>query len=100
MDAASSSATACSSRSSKAGSASCTSPPGAWCRRLRSMGIRVVVADDSLLVREGVRALLGDHSDLSTIGLAADYDELLRLVAELAPDVVVTDICMPPGLLD
>ncbi|HST80852.1 MAG TPA: response regulator transcription factor [Kineosporiaceae bacterium] len=64
------------------------------------MEIRVVVADDSLLVREGVRALLDDHSDLSVIGLAADYDELLRVVNEMSPNVVVTDICMPPTLLD
>jgi DNA-binding NarL/FixJ family response regulator len=64
------------------------------------MEIRVVVADDSLLVREGVRALLDDHSDLSVVALASDYDELLRLVHEHTPDAVVTDICMPPTLLD
>jgi DNA-binding NarL/FixJ family response regulator len=64
------------------------------------MEIRVVVADDSLLVREGVRALLEDHSDLSVVALASDYDELLRLVQEHTPDAVVTDICMPPTLLD
>ena len=64
------------------------------------MKIRLVVADDSLLVREGVRALLDDHSDLSVVALAADYDELLRSVEEHDPDVVVTDICMPPTLLD
>ncbi len=64
------------------------------------MQIRVVVADDSLLVREGVRALLGDHSDLSVIALAGDLDELLQIVDEVSPDVVVTDICMPPTLLD
>ncbi|GAA4258701.1 response regulator transcription factor [Dactylosporangium darangshiense] len=64
------------------------------------MGIRVVVADDSLLVREGVRALLSDQPDLSVIGLAADHDELLSTVEQLAPDVVVTDICMPPTNTD
>ncbi|MEV8512737.1 response regulator transcription factor [Dactylosporangium sp. NPDC051484] len=64
------------------------------------MGIRVVVADDSLLVREGVRALLSDQSDLSVIGLAADHDELLSTVEQLVPDVVVTDICMPPTNTD
>jgi DNA-binding NarL/FixJ family response regulator len=58
--------------------------------------IRVVVADDSLLVREGVRALLEDQPDLQVVGLARDYDEVLQLAAELSPDVVVTDICMPP----
>jgi DNA-binding NarL/FixJ family response regulator len=64
------------------------------------MKIRVVVADDSLLVREGVRALLSDHDDLSVIGLAADHDELLAAVDRLAPEVVVTDICMPPTNTD
>jgi DNA-binding NarL/FixJ family response regulator len=58
--------------------------------------IRVVVADDSLLVREGVRALLDDQPDLQVVGLARDYGEVLRLATELAPDVVVTDIRMPP----
>jgi DNA-binding NarL/FixJ family response regulator len=58
--------------------------------------IRVVVADDSLLVREGVRALLDDQPDLQVVGLARNYGEVLQLAAELTPDVVVTDICMPP----
>jgi DNA-binding NarL/FixJ family response regulator len=64
------------------------------------VGIRIVVADDSLLVREGVRALLTDQSDLDVIGLAADHDELIDSVSRLAPDVVVTDISMPPTYTD
>jgi DNA-binding NarL/FixJ family response regulator len=60
----------------------------------------VVVADDNLFVREGVRALLNDQSDITVIGLAGDYDQLLAAVAESAPDVVVTDICMPPTNTD
>jgi DNA-binding NarL/FixJ family response regulator len=62
--------------------------------------MRIVVADDSLLVREGVRALLSEQSDLDVVGLAADHHELLESVAELAPDVVITDICMPPTNTD
>lgn len=64
------------------------------------MTIRVIVADDNLLVREGVRALLSEQSDITVIGLAADHDELLRTVDAGNPDVVVTDICMPPTNTD
>jgi DNA-binding NarL/FixJ family response regulator len=64
------------------------------------VGLRAVIADDNLLVREGVRALLNDQSDITVVGLAADHDELLAAVSELAPDVVVTDICMPPTNTD
>jgi DNA-binding NarL/FixJ family response regulator len=62
--------------------------------------IQVVVADDSLLVREGVRALLSDQSDMDVVGLAADLPELMQAVAASRPDVIVTDICMPPTLTD
>jgi DNA-binding NarL/FixJ family response regulator len=64
------------------------------------VGIRIVVADDSLLVREGVRALLTDQSDFEVVGLAADLAELTRLVAQSEPDVVITDISMPPTFTD
>jgi DNA-binding NarL/FixJ family response regulator len=64
------------------------------------VGIRVVIADDNLLVREGVRALLGDQSDMDVVGLAADLPELMLAISTTTPDVVVTDICMPPTLTD
>jgi DNA-binding NarL/FixJ family response regulator len=64
------------------------------------VSIRIVVADDSLLVREGVRSLLSDQSDLEVVGLAADYDELLDQAARFDPDVVITDIRMPPTHVD
>jgi DNA-binding NarL/FixJ family response regulator len=64
------------------------------------VGIRIVVADDSLLVREGVRALLTDQPDLEVVGLAGDAAQLLASVDETSPDVVVTDICMPPTNTD
>jgi DNA-binding NarL/FixJ family response regulator len=57
---------------------------------------RVVVADDSYLVREAVTRLLEAEDDLSVAGVAGSFDELLSLVDELSPDVVVTDIRMPP----
>lgn len=64
------------------------------------MGIRVVVADDSLLVREGVRALLGEQPDMEVVGLAGDLPELMAAATTAHPDVIVTDICMPPTNTD
>ena len=58
--------------------------------------ITVYLADDNLLVREGVRALLAIEPDLEVVGVAADYDELVGGADEAAPQVVVTDIRMPP----
>jgi adenylate cyclase len=60
------------------------------------MTISVVLADDNLLVREGVRALLARRDDVEVVGVAADYDELVERATALAPQVVVTDIRMPP----
>ncbi len=61
---------------------------------------RVVLADDSLLIRQGVRALLEDIPDVEVVAECNDADELLAAVAEHRPDVVVTDIRMPPGHSD
>jgi adenylate cyclase len=59
--------------------------------------ITVFLADDNLIVREGVKALLGLESDFELVGTAGDYDELVSAAGELAPHVVVTDIRMPPN---
>src|SRR3954452_24566175 len=59
--------------------------------------ITVFLADDNLIVREGVRALLMIEKDLEVVGVAADYDELVAGAAETEPHVVVTDIRMPPN---
>lgn len=60
---------------------------------------RVVIADDSALIREGVASLMtADGFDV--VGDAADLPGLMRLVAEAQPDLVVTDIRMPPSLRD
>ena len=64
------------------------------------MSIRVVVADDSYLVREAVSRLVAAEDDLIVAGVAGSFDELISLVDELAPDVVVTDIRMPPSGTD
>jgi class 3 adenylate cyclase/DNA-binding NarL/FixJ family response regulator len=58
--------------------------------------ISVLLADDSLIVREGLRALLAMTEDVDVIGVAGDYDELVAQAEELAPQVIVTDIRMPP----
>jgi class 3 adenylate cyclase/ActR/RegA family two-component response regulator len=63
----------------------------------QDVGIRVFLADDNLIVREGVRALLSLEPDLTIVGTAADYDELVTGATESAPQVVVTDIRMPPS---
>jgi DNA-binding NarL/FixJ family response regulator len=61
--------------------------------------VRVVIADDSMLIREGVARLLAE-AGFEVVGQAADADELLRRVAETAPDVAVIDIRMPPTHTD
>jgi DNA-binding NarL/FixJ family response regulator len=60
------------------------------------MGTRVVVAEDSLLVREGITRLLETREDIEVVAVCGDYDELFDAVAATAPDVVLTDIRMPP----
>jgi DNA-binding NarL/FixJ family response regulator len=60
------------------------------------MSIRVVVAEDNYLVREAVTRLLDADDEIEVIGACEDLDSLLTFVAEHEPDVVVTDIRMPP----
>jgi class 3 adenylate cyclase/DNA-binding NarL/FixJ family response regulator len=59
--------------------------------------ITVVLADDNLIVRAGVRALLARQDDLEILAEAADKDELLAAADEHEPQVVVSDIRMPPS---
>lgn len=56
---------------------------------------RVVVADDQTVVREGIVMLLGLLPGIEVVGAAGDGQEALKLVAELAPDVVLMDLRMP-----
>jgi DNA-binding NarL/FixJ family response regulator len=58
--------------------------------------LRVVIAEDSLLVREGVRAVLRQPGDIEVVAECASLPELLAAAAEQRPDVVVTDVRMPP----
>jgi adenylate cyclase len=59
--------------------------------------ISVFLADDNLIVREGVRALLSMADDIEVVGVAGDYDELVNGAGAANPMVVVTDIRMPPN---
>ena len=59
------------------------------------MNIRVLVADDHAIVREGLCVMLGNRPDMQVVGAARNGREALRLVDEQDPDVVVIDISMP-----
>ena len=67
---------------------------------VRSDVLRVLLADDNILVREGVRALLTMRPGLDVVAVAEDYDGLVRAADEHVPDVIVTDIRMPPTFTD
>ena len=59
------------------------------------MTLRIVIADDHRLVREGLQAVLAREHDLDVVGLAEDGADAVRTVRKLQPDVLVTDIAMP-----
>lgn len=62
--------------------------------------VRVVVAEDSYLVREFLTAVLSTAPEVELLGVCSDGEELMAAIAELRPDVVVTDIRMPPSATD
>jgi DNA-binding NarL/FixJ family response regulator len=59
------------------------------------MTVRVVVADDHPLFREGLRSLIADSTETELVGLAADGDEAVAVALDQRPDVVVMDLRMP-----
>ena len=59
--------------------------------------IDVFLADDNLIVREGVRALIERNADLRVVGVAADYEGVVGGCASTEPQVLVTDVRMPPS---
>jgi len=62
--------------------------------------VRVVLAEDNLLVREGLRAVLTDERDVEVVAVCARLDELLAAVDVHEPGLVLTDIRMPPTLTE
>jgi DNA-binding NarL/FixJ family response regulator len=58
--------------------------------------VRVALAEDNVLLREGISRLVAANEDFELVGVAADLPQLLALAQEQQPDVVVTDIRMPP----
>ncbi len=57
--------------------------------------IRILIADDEQLLRQGVRALLGTSKDIEIVAEARDGAEAVDLVEKLSPDVVLMDLAMP-----
>ena len=57
--------------------------------------IRVLIADDHSVVRRGLEQLLGSEPDIEVVGTAVDGEEVVRLAATTAPDVVLMDLSMP-----
>ena len=64
------------------------------------VAIRVVVADDSLLVREGLEQVLSGQPNIEVVGMYEDYPSLVDAIDTERPDVVLTDIRMPPSMSD
>ena len=60
------------------------------------MAIRIVLAEDNVLLREGVARLIDGAAELELVATCGDYDELLEAIEKESPDVVLTDIRMPP----
>jgi DNA-binding NarL/FixJ family response regulator len=62
--------------------------------------LTLVLAEDDLLVREGLQKVLAGASDLEVVGACKDVDELVETISRKQPDVVLTDIRMPPSKTD
>ena len=60
------------------------------------MAIRIVLAEDNVLLREGVSRLIDAEPELELVAACGDFDELLEAIDKENPDVVLTDIRMPP----
>lgn len=59
------------------------------------MPIKVLLADDTELIRRAIRRILENHPEIQLVGEAGDFEQTLRMKEELRPDVIVTDLYMP-----
>lgn len=66
----------------------------------RDVILRIVIAEDNLLVREGIKSLIDSQPELQVVGTCGDLDSLVATVDTEKPDVVLTDIRMPPTETD
>lgn len=67
---------------------------------IQHMAIRLVVADDAYIIREGVQELLRGLDDIEVVAVGTDFDTLKDAIDRVRPDVVLTDIRMPPTNTD
>lgn len=77
------------------GSATAGPPPPHGARGVSDTPIRIVVADDHAVVREGIRRVLADEPDFVVVGEASTGAEALRSVEETSPDVLLLDLGLP-----
>lgn len=75
-------------------------PGGGVSPTLGVVGLRVVIADDHAIVAEGIASLVATTADIEVVGTAGALGQLLAVVDDVEPDVVVTDIRMPPTHTD
>lgn len=73
--------------------------PGATVGQMQAVALRVVIAEDQVLLREGIVRLLGD-AGFDVVAQAVDAEDLVRKVAAHSPDVAIIDIQMPPTNTD